>query len=295
MKTINYKINHMKYHTRWLEELVSKFFDILNIGDLVQEQVHLIELCESDKELWIGNYRKTDDCLQKDLNDWIVQGEPQHFHGKTYIFSNKFKYEGFKGNFIVALKYDDAMFEKFIQTYLSNLINRLLCVIEQTKVSKWHAHDGAKNLSSLIYLWSREFVHDKICSNTLILSQISRYLELTAIEAIADMKYESNDVSGRFIAVSSCSNKCEIKLTNTETPIQLNETKKIRKLLEITYQSGNKGLYLFYNRNYVEGFISPQNLKGEYYLIEFLGSGRWRFCSSSGINSKQKIEFGHNN
>lgn len=221
-----------------------------------------------------------------------MQEESQHFHGKTYIFSNKFTYEGFEENFVVALKYDDTMFEKFIQTYLSYLTNHLLCVIEKTKVSRQQTRDDAANLANLIYLWSRDFVHDRICSNTIILSQVSYSLEVTAVEAIADMKYESEDVSGRFIAVSSCSNECEIKLNNTETPVKLNETKKIRKLLEVTYQSGNEGLYLFYNRNCIKGFISPKKLKGEYYLIEFLGSGRWRFGQESGINFRQRIEFG---
>lgn len=55
----------MKYHTRWLEEFVGKFFDILNIGDLVQEKVYLLALSGSDKELYIGNYRRTNDCLKK--------------------------------------------------------------------------------------------------------------------------------------------------------------------------------------------------------------------------------------
>ena len=57
MKTIKYMYNHMKYHTRWIEEFVSKFFYILNIGDMINYQVYLLALSESDKELCIGNYR----------------------------------------------------------------------------------------------------------------------------------------------------------------------------------------------------------------------------------------------
>ena len=293
MKTIKYIYNNMKYHTRWLEEFVSEFFYILNIGDIVEYQVYLLALSESDEELRIGNYRRIDDCLKKDLEDWIECGEPGHFRRKTYIFSNKFTYENerIEGDFVVALKYDDTMFDEFIQTYLSYLIDHLLCMIEQSKTSVREAHDEAANLTNLIYLWSRKFVQDRIYSNTINMSMVSYFLDLTAVEAIADMKYESEDVSGRFIAVSSYPNKCEIKLKDTGTQVRLNEMKKVRKLLEITYQSGNDGLYLLYNRNYIEGFISPGNIKGDYYLIEFLGAGRWRFSSVSGNHHSQRIEF----
>ena len=140
------------------------------------------------------------------------------------------------------------MFDEFIQTYLSYLIDHLLCMIEQSKTSVREAHDEAANLTNLIYLWSRKFVQNRIYSNTINMSMVSYFLDLTAVEAIADMKYESEDVSGRFIAVSSYPNKCEIKLKDTGTQVRLNEMKKVRKLLEITYQSGNDGLYLLYNR-----------------------------------------------
>lgn len=292
MKTISYLHNHMKYHTRWLEEFVSKFFYILNIGDIVKYQVYLLALTESDKELCIGNYRRTiDDCLKRDLEDWIRHGESVHFHGKTYIFSNRFTYESMEGDFVAALKYDDTMFDEFIRTYLSHLTEHLLCVIEQSNASAREVRDEAADLANLIYLWSREFVQDRIYSNTINLSLVSHFLELTAVEAIADMKYESEDVSGRFIAVSSGLNKCDIKLKDTGTQVKLNEMKKVRKLLEITYQSRNDGLYLLYNRKCIEGFISPGNIKGDYYLIEFLGAGRWRFGRVSANAHSQKIEF----
>lgn len=291
MKTINYMNNHMKYHTRWLEEFVSKFFNLLNIWDIVKCQVYLLALTESDQELCIGNYRTTDDYLKKDLEDWIGHEEPVHFHGKTYIFSNRFTCGSIEGDFVAALKYDDTMFDKFMQTYLSYLIDHLLCVIERSQASAIETYDEQANLANLIYLWSREFVQNRIYSNTINLSLVSRFLDLTAVEEIADMKYESEDVSGRFIAVSSGSNKCQIKLKDTGTQVRLNEMKKVRKLLEITYQSGDDGLYLLYNRNYIEGFISPGNIKGDYDLIEFLGAGRWRFGRVSGDDHSQKIEF----
>ena len=296
MKIIKYMHNHMKYHTRWLEEFASKFFNILNIGDIVKYQVYLLALTESDKELCIGNYRRIiDDCLKKDLEDWIGRGEPAHFHGKTYIFSNRFTYESIEGDFVAALKYDATIFDKFMQTYLNYLIDHLLYVLEQSKALAREAHDEQAYLANLIHLWSREFVQDRIYSNTINLSPVSCFLDLTAIEAIADMKYESEDVSGRFIAVSSSSNKCDIKLKDAGTQVRLSEMKKVRKLLEITYQLGNDGLYLLYNRNCIEGFISPGNIKGDYYLIEFLGASQWRFGSVSGNKHSQKIEFSGSN
>ena len=292
MKTIKYMYNHMKYHTRWIEEFVSKFFYILNIGDIIDYQVYLLALSESDKELCIGNYRRTiDDCLKKDVEEWIRHGKPALFHGEMYIFSNRFTYESIEGDFAVALKYNDTVFDDFIQTYLSYLTEHLICVIGQSKASAREAHDEEANLANLIYLWSREFVQDRIYSNTINLSLVSRFLDITAVEAIADMKYESEDVSGRFIAVSTGSNKCEIELKDTGTQVRLNEMKKVRKLLEITYRSGNDGLYLLYDRNSIKGFISPGKIKDDYYLIEFLGAGHWRFGWVSGTDHSQKIEF----
>ena len=39
-------------------------------------------------------------------------------------------------------------------------------------------------MANLIYLWSREFVQDRIYSNTINLSLVSRFLDITAVECI---------------------------------------------------------------------------------------------------------------
>lgn len=298
MKKIEYIVNkHIKYHTRWVRELVERFFDILNISDTVEHQIYLLKVSESDKKVCVESYGKISDQLQTELNEWVRQGETDCFCGKMYSFSGIFTFKDIKGDFMVALGYNYSVFDGFIQSYLEYLVNHLFSMIEQVTTSVCEERDEAAYLKNLIYLWSREFVQDKIHSKVICLSQLSILLDVSAIEKLSKTRYEKEDVSGKFIAVSSDSNnKCEIILANAEAPVRLTEIKKIRKLLEITYHSENEGLYLLYNGSYMDGFISPGNITESGYLIEFRGAGAWRFNRISQYDyCGQSIEFKDNN
>lgn len=282
----------MKYHTRQLEEMVDIFFDELSINNKLDYQIRLLAVEESEGEICIGNYRNTDDSLKRDLQEWVNSENREHFCGKNYFFSNKFTYEDIDGDFVVALKYNDTECEEFIKSYLKFLAEHLLSIIEASTSLVKENSDATVYIKNKIYVWSREFIDEKISRNMIHLTQLSYLSDITAIEEISKMTYESETLDGKYIAVSTNSeNKCDIELKNAEASIMLHEVKKIRKLLEITYQSNDDSLYLLYNRKCISGFISPKNISGSYFIIEFKGNGVWKFSQENGHSSGQGIEF----
>lgn len=64
-------LNYSEYKIRWLDEFVRKFFRILDIGDIVDYQVYLLALSESDEGICIGKFTSviSKDNLEKILKD----------------------------------------------------------------------------------------------------------------------------------------------------------------------------------------------------------------------------------
>lgn len=289
MKAINYIKNHMKYHTRQLEKVVEKFFDELSVNHMYY-QVSLLAIDESENKISIGNYRTIDESLKEDVFLWVNASDRTHFIGEKYFFSNKFSYNDIEGGFIVALKYDDTEFDHFLKEYLKFMTEHLLIMIEANVTTINGSSDVIIYLRNQIYIWSREFVDAKISKNTIQLSSLSYLQTVTAIEEISKLSYENEMLVGKFMAISTdYTSKCDIVLA-TSSPIMLYEHKKVRKLLEITYQSDNDGLCLLYNKNNIVGFISSKGVPDNYYLIEFKGSGIWKFCQKNERDG-QGIEF----
>lgn len=293
VKNIHYIENHMKYTTRELEEIVREFFSSIN--NTLDYQVRLLAIDEKEDQMCIGSYRCIDDELKEDLQEWVKSENTDHFHGKSYLFSNKFTYKHIEGDFIVALKYDDTGCDEFIKTYLKFLVEHLLNMIEMPKIVIKENSDGVLYLKNQIYVWSRKFIEERISRNAIQLTQLSYLSGITAIEEISKMTYESENLSKKYIAISNNSkNVCDIELKSAGLSVMLHEIKKVRKLLEITYQSGDDGLYLLYNRKCIAGFISPKSIFDSYFLIEFKGNGVWKFSQEKGNenNGGQGIEFG---
>lgn len=292
MKNILYTKSGMKYHTRQLEEMAEIFFSELSVNNKLDYQIGLLTVEESEYEICFGNFRHTDGNLKKDLQEWVNSEDREHFCGENYYFSDIFSYEDIEGDFIAALRYNDTECGEFLKSYLKFLAEHLLNIIGATVSLEKEKNDAIVYIKNKIYVWSREFIDEKISRNMLHLTHLSYLSDITAIEEISKMTYESEVLDGKFIAVSeNLENECDIELKNTGTPIMLHEVKKIRKLLEITYRSNNDGLYLLYNRKCILGFISPKNISGSYFLIEFKGNGVWKFSQENGCCSGQGIEF----
>ena len=289
MKNIRYINNHMKYHTRHLEELVKVLFYELGLKNELDYQIGLLAIDESKNEMCVGNYRDIDESLKNDLQEWANSKQRENFCGKSYYFSNKFTYKDINGDFVVVLKYNDKKCEEFVKTYLKFIVQRFLSIIETFVSVIEENRDDVVYLKNQIYVWSREFIEERISGNIICLSQLSYFSSVTAIEKISKMTYESEEMIGKFIVISEdLDNECDIVL---ETAVRLHETKKIRKLLQITYQADKDGLYLLYNQECIVGFISPKNIYGNYFLIEFKGNGIWRFSQEGEYSKGQGIEF----
>jgi len=292
LKNISYEKRGIKNSTRQLEEMVEIFFDELSINNKLNYQIRLLVVEESESEICIGSYRSIDDSLKRDLQEWVNSENKKHIYGNNYHFSNKFTYKDKEGDFIVALGYNDMECEELIKKYLDFLVENLLSTIEASAPLITEIRDAAVYIKNKIYVWSREFINKKISSKGVSLTFLPYLSSITKIEEISKMTYESETLAGKFIAVSADSkNKCDIELKNGEESIMLHEVKKIRKLLEITYQSDHDGLYLLYNTKCILGFISPENISGSYYLIEFKGNGVWKFSQENGYSGCQGIEF----
>ena len=68
--------------------------------------------------------------------------------------------------------------------------------------------------------------------------------------------------------------------------LRIEQVKKIRKLLEITYEKDNEGLYLKCIGNKVKGYVSSKNIDKGSYIIEFNGNGKWSFYCYGDKNSR---------
>ena len=107
------------------------------------------------------------------------------------------------------------------------------------------------------------------------------------ISKISYLPYEGNKVNYKYMVWGIDKRNCDITFVGHN--ITLDNHKQIRKLLEITYKEKNSGLYLVCNGARIEGYISPKNLEGEFYLVEFNGTGKWSFCYQG--SNKKKIIF----
>lgn len=127
----------------------------------------------------------------------------------------------------------------------------------------------------MIYEDAIAYVDRKI-SNTINMAMSPRVILAENISQISYLPYEGNKVNNKYMVWGVKKEACDIVFKDND--IFLHNHKKIRKLLEITYKDKNSGLYLVCCEDKVEGYISPENLKGEVSLVEFNGTGKWSFC-----------------
>ena len=127
----------------------------------------------------------------------------------------------------------------------------------------------------MIYEDAITYVDRKI-RNTINMAMSPRVILAENISQISYLPYEGNKVNNKYMVWGVKKEACDIVFKDND--IFLHNHKKIRKLLEITYKDKNSGLYLVCCEDKVEGYISPENLKGEVSLVEFNGTGKWSFC-----------------
>lgn len=147
------------------------------------------------------------------------------------------------------------------------------------------------SIRNMIYENAIAFVDRKI-NNTINMAMGPRVMLAENISKISYLHYEGNKVNKKYIVWGIKKEDCDIIFSNDimfNDETKLNHDKQIRKLLEITYKDKNNGLYLGCCGNKVEGYISSENLKGELYLVEFNGTGKWSFGFQG--SEKNKIIF----
>lgn len=233
-----YDKNSRKHLTMQLEEFINILKRELCINTKVNYQIRLLTIKRSETRniICVSCYRSIDRSLAKALKNQqapCVAG---------YHFSNEFILKDENGNgenkpkLRVAITYDDTGYGQLIKEYLEFLTKNLINMIETSLDQIQAANDASSLLKSQLYIWSKEFVNTKITRAVVPLSRLSYLPNINDIEEISKMSYESEALSGKFIAISTNkSNKCNILLKNGNAHIRLHETKKIRKLLEITF------------------------------------------------------------
>lgn len=277
MKYISNK-KYDKNKTRTLEEYADFFYDAMKFERITNKNIfRVLRYCEDE----IICYRFIDETLQEDLENqhgnfsnltigknWFISAMQRDKHENSYIFA---LYSGISESIIM----------KEYVYYQVDCFFKNLCDLA-TKESG----DRDIYIMNMLYENAIAFVDGKI-SNIINMSMTPRVILAENISKISYLPYEGNNVNYKYMVCGTKKQTCDIAFFNDG--ITLNNHKQIRKLLEITYKENDDGLYLVCCENKVKGYIVPKNLEGEFYLIEFNGTGKWSFCCQG--SDKNKLIF----
>lgn len=264
-----------KYMTRRLEEYAKYFCHEMNFNSITDKSIFRVLRYCVDK---ITCYRHIDETLKENLENqqenfsemivkenWFISSVQHNKYGNSYIF---------------ALRSGDSennIMKEYV-CYQVNCFFKSLC--DLTEKENGDANIYIKNM---LYENAITFIDRKI-SDIINTSMSPRVILADSIAEISYMHYESKETNYKYMVFGMQKQVCDITFLNKN--ITLGNHKQIRKLLEITYKEKDSGLYLICNKEKVEGYITPENLEGEFYLVEFNGTGKWSFCYQGSDKSK---------
>lgn len=266
MEYISYGKND-RYMTRMLEEYANSFCSEMGFKRITDKGIfRVLRHCE-DK---IMCYRFIDETLKKDLEN--LQGDFSEMVLKEHWFISAMQRDENGNSYIFALYNSIAetvAMKDYIYYQVNGFFKNLLSLVKKK--------NGDTNIfiMDMIYEDAIAYVDRKI-SNTINMAMSPRVILAENISQISYLPYEGNKVNNKYMVWGVKKEACDIVFKDND--IFLHNHKKIRKLLEITYKDKNSGLYLVCCEDKVEGYISPENLKGEVSLVEFNGTGKWSFC-----------------
>lgn len=266
MEYISYGEND-RYMTRTLEEYANSFCSEMGFKRIIDKGIFkVLRYCE-DK---IMCYRFIDETLKKDLEN--LQGDFSEMVLREHWFISAMQRDENGNSYIFALYNSIAetvTMKDYIYYQVNGFFKNLLSLVKKK--------NGDTNIfiMDMIYEDAIAYVDRKI-SNTINMAMSPRVILAENISQISYLTYEGNKANNKYMIWGVKKEACDIVFN--DNTIFLHNHKKIRKLLEITYKDKNSGLYLVGCEDKVEGYISPENLKEEFSLVEFNGAGKWSFC-----------------
>lgn len=284
------KARNDKYMTRRLEEYAECFFCEMNFKSIADKSIFRVLRYCVDK---ITCYRHIDETLKENLEN--QQGNFSEMIVRENWFISSVQHDKDGNRYIFALR-NGASENNIMKEYVCYQVNcffKSLC--DLTEKENGDANIYIKNM---LYENAIAFVDRKL-SGIINMSMSPRVILADSIAEISYMHYESKEANCKYVIFGMQKQVCDITFLNNN--ITLRNHKQIRKLLEITYKEKDSGLYLMCNKEEVEGYIMPENLEGEFYLVEFNGKGKWSFCYQGSdknrliFNNKTVTTFKNNN
>ena len=264
--------------TRTLEEYAESFYYEMKFEKVVNEKIFRVLKCCEDKMVC---YRSIDETLKVDLEsqhgdyskmvlgkNWFISAIQYDKHGNGYIFA---LHNGIA---------ESMTMEEYAYYQIDCFFESLIDLIGKQN------GDTSIFIINMIYENAIAFVDKKI-SDIINMAMSPHVVLAENISKISYLPYEGNKVNYKYMVWGIDKRNCDITFVGHN--ITLDNHKQIRKLLEINYKEKNSGLYLVCNGARIEGYISPKNLEGEFYLVEFNGTGKWSFCYQG--SNKKKIIF----
>jgi len=277
---MEYRKANLKEYTRNLEEMTEIFANKLGI------KTYKIYFCAINDDIdEIACFRTVDENAKEDIDASLVfflkKQEKFFYYGKDYLVTNRmicFKY--LDGDFIVAFHYEfeyenanNDIFYQYIKKQIENYLLYIVpLILHESKVYSEFL------IESQISAATKSLIEEKITIYAPIyidMHHLGGTYYYAIIEELSEMTYEGEYLKNKCLLFAEKKQKCDITISNN---VHLNEIKKVRKLLEITYfENGKKFLGLLYNgdRESVSGLISNKKIDGNYIRILFEDKGRW--------------------
>lgn len=228
-------------------------------------------------------YRDIDKSLKEELEK-SQDGFSKMHCGEQWIVSEKKNVED--DIYLIFAIYNNVKVEnEMIKEYVLHQIEAFfnnVCGAENIDVG-----DANIFIMNMIYERAIAFVDDKIRNHIISLKRGSYTIVAEGISRIAYMPYEGAELQNKYMVFMDEDETSDIYFEQAkENSLRVGEVKKIRKLLEITYERDGEGLYLKCNGNKVRGYVSSKNISKESYIIEFSGKGKWSFYCYGDKNSR---------
>ena len=281
--------------TKQMEDICRLFFR--HILDHVDHKfiVSLSEIVRQEDLYTVYNYRG----LSDEGREIIRRSLEEDLAGKTYRVENPFSPDSCidyflsyfyrpagqedTGDFIIILRLEHEDYSSLIREYIEYQIRYcfrfLFSEMFNPGDNEFSTHDLDTLILSMINLNCRSFIDSSFGIGDSSDQRLPSAGVVPLLEEISSMTYENKDLSGRYVAiVPEIGDECDITLVQ-DTVVAMQNVRKVRKLLEITYYNARirKGLYLVYNKNRFVGFIQPERLYDRvYHLIHFSRKGVWQ-------------------
>lgn len=271
-----------KNKTMELEEYAGSFYKYMGFAETdPRKTFRLLRYHRNPNK--IVCYRDIDESLKEELGK-LQDDFSKIYCGEQWVISEKMDQKD-DIYFVFAIynnvKVENEMIKKYVLYQIEAFFNNV-CGVENIDVV-----DGNIFIMNMIYEKAIAFVDDKIRNHIISLRRGSYTIVAEEISRIAYMPYEGDELQNKYMVFMDEDKTSDIYFEQAkENSLLVGEVKKIRKLLEITYERDGEGLYLKCNGNMVRGYVLSKNISKESYIIEFSGKGKWSFYCYGDKNSR---------